>query len=75
MDRLLSAADAEKVHGIPAATVRSWYRRRRTTGLYDYGRDQRNHPMFRERDLLALRDRVKPRVDHRSMRVQRSFRR
>jgi hypothetical protein len=71
MDRLLSARDAEKVLGIPAATVRSWFRRRKATGLYDFGRDQRNHPMFRERDLLALRDRVKPRVDHRPLGVQR----
>lgn len=57
MTRLLSAMDAEKVLGIPAGTVRSWFSRRRMTGLYDYGRDRRGHPMFREADLVALRDR------------------
>lgn len=60
-DRLLSAQDAEKVLGIPAATVRSWFRRQRMTGLYDFGRDHRNHPLFRERDLLGLRDKNRAR--------------
>lgn len=60
-DRLFSAKDAEKVLGIPSATVRSWFRRQRMTGLYDYGRDRRNHPMFRERDLIGLRDKNRAR--------------
>ena len=55
--RLLSAADAQRVLGIPASTVRSWWRRQRYTGLWDYGRDRRNHPLFDEVDLVALRDR------------------
>lgn len=55
--RLLSAADAEKVLGIPASTVRSWWRRRAYTGLWDYGRDRRGHPLFDETHLIALRDR------------------
>lgn len=72
VDRLLSARDAEKVLGIPAATVRQWFHRRHRTGLWDYGRDQRNHPMFRESDLIALRDRRRPRVDHRRIGMSRS---
>jgi len=55
--RLLSAVDAERVLGIPASTVRSWWRRRQRTGLWDYGRDRRNHPLFDEQHLIALRDR------------------
>jgi len=63
--RLLSARDAEKVLGIPAATVRSWWHRRRRNGLYDYGRDKRNNPMFREQDLLALWDGRRLRTERR----------
>ena len=59
--RLLSAADAERVLGIPASTVRSWWRRRARTQLWDYGRDARNHPLFDELDLVALRDRTRSR--------------
>lgn len=58
LGRLLSARDAEIVLGIPAATVRSWYRRQRMTGLYDFGRDRRNHPLFYEKHLVELRDRA-----------------
>lgn len=72
VDRLLSARDAEKVLGIPAATVRTWFHRRRWTGLYDFGRDQRNHPLFRESDLIALKTRRRTRVDHRRVSVKRS---
>lgn len=53
--RLLSARDAEKVLGIPASTIRTWYARRRTNGLYEFGRDKRNAPLFRATDLTALR--------------------
>lgn len=69
-DRLLSARDAEKVLGIPASTVRTWFQRKARTGLWDYGRDQRGHPMFREADLIALRDRRRPRIDHRPIGVR-----
>lgn len=55
--RLLSARDAEKVLGIPASTIRTWYARRETNGLYEYGRDNRNAPLFRATDLTALRTR------------------
>ena len=53
--RLLSAADAQRVLGIPAATVRSWHHRRRHTGLYPIGLDRRHQPLFYEADLLQLR--------------------
>lgn len=61
LGRLLSARDAEIVLGIPAATVRSWFRRRERTGLWDFGRDRRNHPLFYEADLLALKRRQRVR--------------
>lgn len=54
--RLLSARDAEKVLGIPSATVRSWYHRRERTGLYAIGLDGNGHPLFYESDLRALRN-------------------
>lgn len=54
-DRPLSALDAEKVLGIPAATVRSWYYRRDRTGLHAVGLDGKDNPMFYESDLIALR--------------------
>lgn len=60
-ERLLSARDAERLHGIPRGTIHSWHSRRAFTGLHAYGRDRRNHPMFRETDLLALRDRNRAR--------------
>lgn len=55
LGRLMSAQDAERTLSIPASTVRSWYRRKGRTGLYDHGRDRRCHPLFWEADLLALR--------------------
>jgi hypothetical protein len=59
-DRPLSARDAERLHGIPASTVRTWYQRRARTGLYPVGRDRRGNPLFRESDLLHLRRSAKP---------------
>jgi hypothetical protein len=53
--RLLGAADAEKVLGIPAATVRNWYRHRARTGLLPEGLDRWGKPLFRAEDLTALR--------------------
>lgn len=55
--RLLSAAEAERELGIPAGTVRSWFSRRKMTGLWDMARDNRNQPLFDEDLLLQLRDR------------------
>ena len=55
MTRLLSARDAEKLLGIPAATIRSWHRRHHATGLYPTGLDPRGHPLFAEYDLIRLR--------------------
>lgn len=53
--RLLSALEAEKLLGIPRATVRSWQRRHRATGLFPAAIDRRGVPLFREIDLLDLR--------------------
>jgi len=55
--RLLSARDAEKVLGIPASTVRNWLARSSRTGLQVAGTDRRGKQVFRESDLIALRDR------------------
>lgn len=55
-DRLLSAADAWRLHRIPAGTVRSWHFRRKTTGLEAKGLDKWGKPLFREKDLLALKN-------------------
>lgn len=56
-ERLLSARDAFRLHGIPRGTINSWHSRREFTGLHAYGLDKHGHPMFRESDLLGLRDR------------------
>jgi hypothetical protein len=63
-DRPLSALDAEKVLGIPAATVRSWYHRRGRTGLHAVGLDGKDNPMFYESDLIALRRGEQLRDEH-----------
>lgn len=55
-ERHLSATDAEKLLGISASTIRTWYHRREQTGLYAAGRDRRGKPTFREVDLIRLRD-------------------
>ena len=52
--RLLSAADAEKALGIPAATVRSWARRKR---IWSYGLDARRDPLYDHDDLIRMRSR------------------
>lgn len=51
---LLSAAEAERALRIPAATIRSWARRR---VLWPYGLDRRNRPLYDRVDLIKLRDR------------------
>lgn len=53
MRHLYSAAEAERLFGIPAATVRSWARRQR---IWSYGLDERNRPLYDRPDLLRLRD-------------------
>jgi transposase len=53
--QLLSAADAQKVLGIPSATVRSWFARKDRTGLYSRGLDRRGNPLFWRQDLEKLR--------------------
>lgn len=50
---LYTAADAERELGIPAGTVRAWAFRQR---LWSYGLDRAGRPMYRERDLVSLRD-------------------
>lgn len=59
--RLLSARDAFRLHGIPRGTINSWHSRRQFTNLHAYGRDKHGHPLFRETDLLWLRDQNGPR--------------
>lgn len=51
---LLSAAEAERALRIPAATIRSWARRR---VLWPYGLDERRRPLYDRADLIKLRDR------------------
>jgi hypothetical protein len=53
MRHLFSASAAQQRFGIPAATVRSWARRRR---LWSYGLDERDRPLYDRADLLRLRD-------------------
>lgn len=54
-DRPISAADAERLYGIPASTVRSWHYRRGQTGLEPTGLDHNGRPLFRAVDLERLR--------------------
>jgi hypothetical protein len=54
-DRLLSAHDAEKVLGIPRATVRSWAHRHAATGLFAVQKDRRGVDIYLESDLLRIR--------------------
>lgn len=54
-DRLLSARDAEKLLGIPASTIRTWWQRRVRSGL-EAADFERGKPRFRESDLKRLRD-------------------
>lgn len=53
----LSATEAQKLLGIPAPTVRTWYFRRSRTELYPVEFDRRGAPRFAESDLIRLRDR------------------
>lgn len=50
---LYTAAESERVLGIPAATVRTWAFRKL---IYAYGLDDRDRPMYDRDDLVRLRD-------------------
>lgn len=50
---LFTAAEAERWLGIPAATIRSWARRRR---IWSYGLDSHGHPMYDLEHLLNRRN-------------------
>lgn len=63
-DRLLTAQEAERELGIKASTIRTWHQRRKWTGLYPQGLNRRNHPMFREADLVLLRQHGRLRDQH-----------
>lgn len=52
---LFSAAEAERVLDIPAATVRSWALRKR---IWSFGLDERNRPLYDRDDLVRLRESV-----------------
>jgi hypothetical protein len=51
---LFTAAEAERALRIPAATIRSWARRR---VLWSYGLTATGAPMYDRDDLVQLRDR------------------
>jgi transposase len=51
----MSASDAEKLIGVSASTVRTWYQRKARTGL-EPADFVRGKPRFRESDLIRLRD-------------------
>jgi len=57
---LFGPAEAERVLGIKAATIRSWARRKR---IHAYGLDEAGRPMFDRDELLALRDQSRKRRD------------
>jgi len=50
---LFSASEAERLFGIPAATIRSWKRR---LLIGPAGLDERMRPLYDRADLLRLRD-------------------
>lgn len=54
-DRWLSPGDAEKLLGIPRATIRSWAQRHAATGLYAVGKDQRGAWLYLAGDLMKIR--------------------
>lgn len=54
LGRLLSAAEAQRLLGINASTVRTWHQRCSTSGLYSAGLDGSGRPLFYEADLVAL---------------------
>lgn len=57
---LFTATEAERVLGIPAATVRSWARRKQ---VWPFGLDAAGAPMYDRDDLVRLRERRQTR-DH-----------
>lgn len=54
-DRWLTAYEAEVYLGIPRATVRSWARRHKSTGLFAIDKDRRGVDLYVESDLLKIR--------------------
>jgi len=56
---LFTAAEAEAVLGIKAATIRSWAADRpaRPKRIWHYGIDEHGHPMYDRDDLVRERDR------------------
>jgi hypothetical protein len=61
IDRLLSAAEAERLLGIPAVRVRQW---KHVGKIWAMGLDGSGRPLYRESDLIALRDRTRTRDQH-----------
>jgi hypothetical protein len=55
---LMGAAEASRRYGIPAATLRSWYRRGQ---LHAYGLDERDRPMFDREHVKRLAEEWSPR--------------
>lgn len=67
-DRLLSAAEAERLLGIRANTVSVW---RHRGIIFPMGLDRSRRPLYRESDLLAARDRKLTRDQHEHRKRQR----
>lgn len=55
---LFTAAEAERVLGIPAGTIRSWFSRKH---IWHFGIDPRGRPMFDRDDLLRMYNREQSR--------------
>jgi hypothetical protein len=58
---LFTAAEAERILGIPAGTIRSWAvdRPARPQRIWSYGLDQHGRPMYDRDDLIRERDKHK----------------
>lgn len=57
---LFTAAEAQRVLGIPAGTIRSWAidRPARPQRIWSYGIDEHGHPMYDRDDLIRERDKA-----------------
>jgi len=58
-ERLVSAAEAERLAKVPAGTVRRWASEQR---LFSVGLDPRSRPLYRLSEVTALRDSTRRRA-------------
>lgn len=70
--QLFTAAEAARRFGIPPGSIRAWKAR---GVLEDWGRDERNAPMYDRDDLIALRDGTRRRTQRqpRARRTRRAI--